>query len=62
MAPGTGTVNEFGQVHGIKNLFVTGGPVFAGTSGSINPTLTMMALAFRTADYILDKGVHALSS
>ena len=60
--PGTGTVNEFGQVHGIKNLFVTGGPVFAGTSGSINPTLTMMALAFRTADYILDKGVHALSS
>jgi choline dehydrogenase-like flavoprotein len=48
-------VDQFGQVHGIRNLFVVGGSNFVGTSGAVNPTLTMAALAMRTADFIVDK-------
>lgn len=60
--PDESVANEFGQVHGSKNLFLVGGSVFVGTSGSFNPSLTMLALGFRTADYILDRGVDELSS
>jgi len=46
-----GVVNKWGQSHDIKNLFVSDGSQFA-TSGSPNPTLTIVALAIRQADYL----------
>jgi choline dehydrogenase-like flavoprotein len=46
-----GVVNKWGQAHDIKNLFVSDGSQF--TSGaSENPTLTIVALAIRQAEYI----------
>jgi choline dehydrogenase-like flavoprotein len=47
-------VNAFGQVHGRPNLFVVGASTFVGSSGAVNPTLTLVALAFRTADYLME--------
>jgi choline dehydrogenase-like flavoprotein len=37
----------------VKNLFLTDGAVFASNADK-NPTLTIMALAWRSADRILD--------
>ncbi|WP_255542500.1 GMC family oxidoreductase [Azospirillum sp. INR13] len=49
-----GVVNKWGQAHDIKNLFVSDGSQF--TSGaSENPTLTIVALAIRQAEYIADQ-------
>jgi choline dehydrogenase-like flavoprotein len=48
-------VDPFGKLHGSPNLFVVGGGNFVGTSGAVNPTLTMVALALRTADFIGDQ-------
>jgi len=49
--PTQGVVDASCQVHGIGNLFVTGGGVFP-TAGSANPTLTIVALALRLADHL----------
>jgi choline dehydrogenase-like flavoprotein len=49
--PKNGVVNENSQVHGISNLFIAGSSVFP-TSGYANPTLTIVALAVRLADYV----------
>lgn len=46
-----GVVNSYGQSHRIKNLFVSDGSVFP-TSGCENPTLTIVALAIRQAEFI----------
>lgn len=46
-----GVVNKWGQSHDIKNLFVSDGSQFT-TGGAENPTLTIVALALRQADYI----------
>ena len=46
-----GVVNGFGQSHDIKNLFVSDGSQFT-TGGAENPTLTIVTLAIRQADYI----------
>jgi choline dehydrogenase-like flavoprotein len=46
-----GVVNKWGQSHDIPNLFVSDGSVFT-TGGAENPTLTIVALAIRQADYI----------
>lgn len=46
-----GVVNKWGQTHDIKNLFVSDGSVFT-TGGAENPTLTIVALATRQAEYI----------
>ena len=50
--PDDGVVDSFGRVHGSSNLFVVGSSVFAG-SGAVNPTLTIVALALRTARYLV---------
>jgi choline dehydrogenase-like flavoprotein len=47
-------VDQFGKIHGTPNLFVVGGSNFVGPS-AVNPTLTMVALAVRTAEYVLDQ-------
>ena len=46
-----GVVNKWGQTHDIKNLFVSDGSQFT-TGAAENPTLTIVALAMRQADYI----------
>lgn len=46
-----GVVNKWGQAHDIPNLFVSDGSQFT-TGGAENPTLTIVALALRQADYI----------
>ena len=49
-----GVVNEWGQTHDIKNLFVSDGSQFT-TGAAENPTLTIVALAIRQAEYIADQ-------
>jgi len=46
-----GVVNKHGQSHDISNLFVSDGSQFT-TGASENPTLTIVALALRQADFI----------
>ena len=46
-----GVVNQHGQSHDIKNLFVSDGSQFT-TGAAENPTLTIVTLAIRQADYI----------
>lgn len=50
-------VDSFGRVHGMKNLFLAGASTFVNSSGGVNPTLTIAALALRTADYIQDRAL-----
>ncbi|MBW5446431.1 FAD-dependent oxidoreductase [Cohnella sp. CFH 77786] len=52
--PDTSVTNSFGQTHDIPNLFIGGASLFV-TSGGGNPTNTVMALAARTADYIVEQ-------
>ena len=49
--PRDGVVNKHGQTHDIANLFVSDGSQFT-TGGAENPTLTIVTLAIRQADYI----------
>lgn len=49
--PRDGVVNRFGQAHDVANLFVSDGSQFT-SSGAENPTLTIVALAIRQAEYI----------
>ncbi|MCH8560746.1 GMC family oxidoreductase [Nesterenkonia sp. DZ6] len=52
--PEDGVVDRWGRSHDVKNLFVSDGSVF--TSGAAaNPTLTIVALAIRQADYIAEE-------
>jgi choline dehydrogenase-like flavoprotein len=47
--PRQGVTDRDGRVHGIANLYVAGSSLFP-TSGWANPTLTIAALALRSAD------------
>ena len=51
-----GVCNKWGQTHEIQNLFISDGSQFS-TSAAPNPTLTIVALAIRQADYIADQMV-----
>ena len=46
-----GVVDADGRVHGLANLYVAGGSVFP-TSGFVNPTLTIVALALRLGAHL----------
>ena len=50
--PSTSVVDEFCRSHDIPNLYICSAAVFV-TSGGCNPTETVMAVAARTADYII---------
>jgi choline dehydrogenase-like flavoprotein len=52
--PKTSALNGFCQAREVKNLFVTDGSCFT-TSSEKNPTLTIMALSLRAADYIREQ-------
>ena len=47
----TSVCNPYGQTHDIENLFVSDGSLFPSV-GCENPTLTIVALALRQADYL----------
>jgi gluconate 2-dehydrogenase alpha chain len=47
-------VNPYQQHWKIPNLFVVGASTFPN-SGSANPTPTILAFAYRTADALVDK-------
>ena len=49
-----GVVNKWGQSHDIANLFVSDGSQFT-TGAAENPTLTIVSLAIRQADYIAEQ-------
>ncbi len=49
--PRTSVCNPYGQTHDIDNLFVSDGSLFP-SAGCENPTLTIVALALRQADYL----------
>ncbi len=49
--PHTSVLNRYCQAHDVKNLFVTDGGPFVGQADK-NPTWTILALAWRTSDYI----------
>ncbi len=50
--PGRSVLNKYCQAHDVENLFVVDSSPFPTSTGS-NPTLTIMANAWRVADHIL---------
>jgi choline dehydrogenase-like flavoprotein len=52
--PKTSALNKWCQAHDCRNLFVTDGAPFV-TQADKNPTWTILALAWRTADYIAEQ-------
>lgn len=53
--PARGVTDEHGRVHGLANLWIAGSSLFS-TGGWANPTLTILALALRQADKLLERG------
>jgi choline dehydrogenase-like flavoprotein len=51
--PKKSVLNAYNRVHDVKNLFVTDGACFV-TQGCYEPTLTIMAISVRAADYMID--------
>ena len=52
--PREGVVDRDCRVHGFDNLYVAGSAVYP-TTGYVNPTLTVVALALRLADHLKTK-------
>lgn len=52
--PQDGVVDRWGRTHDVPNLFVSDGSQFT-TGAAANPTLTIVALAIRQAEYIADQ-------
>src|SRR5581483_9983904 len=50
----TSVVNQFQQSHDVKNLFVVDGSTHVSASCQ-NPTWTIMALCWRSCDYLADQ-------
>ncbi len=49
--PKRSALNKFNQMHDVKNVFVMDGSSFT-TASEKNPTLTILALAWRASDYL----------
>ena len=52
--PATSVTNRFGQLHDAANVFVSDAGTFVSQADK-NPTWTIMALAWRTSDHIIDQ-------
>jgi choline dehydrogenase-like flavoprotein len=52
--PLTSVLNAHNQAHDVQNLFITDGSCMT-SSGSVNPSLTYMALSARAANYAADQ-------
>jgi choline dehydrogenase-like flavoprotein len=55
--PKRSVVNAWGRSHDVRNLFVVDGSLFV-TSGGVNPTATIQALALYVADSIKKRLDH----
>ncbi len=53
--------NQYGRLHELDNVFIAGPGLFP-SSGAVNPTFTIHALAMRTADHILGNDTPSNSS
>jgi choline dehydrogenase-like flavoprotein len=52
--PKTSVLNKWNQSHDIKNLFLVDGAAFT-SAGWQNPTMTILALAMRSAEYLAEQ-------
>lgn len=52
--PGSSVLNNYGQAHDCDNLFVVDAGTFVSQADK-NPTWTIMALSWRTSEYIVDQ-------
>jgi choline dehydrogenase-like flavoprotein len=52
--PASTVVDQYGRLHGLRNLFVADASVFPSCLG-VNPQVTIMAMATRTAFHVLEK-------
>tara|TARA_B100000780_G_scaffold213359_1_gene152912 strand:+ start:85 stop:258 length:174 start_codon:yes stop_codon:yes gene_type:complete len=52
--PKLSVTNDLGKVHDSDNLCILGPSIFP-TSGAVNPTFTVSALAYRTAEHLASK-------
>lgn len=52
--PKTSALNSFNQMHAVKNLFVVDGSSFPSATEK-NPTLTILAIAWRATDYLAEQ-------
>ena len=50
----TSVVNKYQQIHEVKNVFVVDGGPFVSQADK-NPTWTILALSWRTSEYIIDQ-------
>lgn len=57
--PRRGVTDGWGRVHSVDNLYIAGSSLFP-TSGWANPTLSIVALALRTADHLLNRNLGGL--
>jgi choline dehydrogenase-like flavoprotein len=51
--PASSVTDSYGRTHDIPNLYICDASLFVTSSGS-NPTNTVMALAYRTADHLIE--------
>jgi choline dehydrogenase-like flavoprotein len=51
----TSVLNSYCQTHDVSNLFVIDGSCFV-TASSVNPSLTIQAIALRASEYIVEQG------
>ena len=56
-SPKTGVVDRNCKIHEVGGLYITGSSVFP-TAGHANPTLTIVALAIRIADWLKRRGFN----
>jgi choline dehydrogenase-like flavoprotein len=52
--PKRSALNKWNQMHDVKNVFVVDGSSFT-TASEKNPTITILALAWRATDYLADQ-------
>lgn len=55
--PRTSVVDAFGRAHELSNLYIADASIFPTAGGGEGPSLTIQALAIRTADHIAKKSV-----
>jgi len=51
--PGTSVVSAYGRSHDVPNLFIADASVLPGQGAGDSPSLTIQALALRTAEHIV---------
>ncbi len=54
--PNDSVVNSFGRTHDCENLYIADASIFPSTGGGESPSLTIFALALRSADHIAEAG------